>query len=214
MRLFNKLLLVPTLLISMGLPVPAGANSHIEDQIYIAESDGNIPAVVAGIRSDTLRLKSKERVLWSNSSGELGAVLTDSAFNVISVSSNNWNNIRLSPYEMNTATASVSPFIALLATDDRAIGYNIATDSFYETRLPLYDNLIAVKSAENVAVVAMSGMLFGLQSNSSYFIEARLKSSETVENVHLTDNQVIVQTQERLYTFTSTGSEWKVTRLD
>ncbi|MDC8829215.1 hypothetical protein [Alteromonas gilva] len=214
MRLFNKLLLVHILMISVGLPVLSEANHDIEDKIYIAQSDGKVTAVVSGVKSDTFRLKPKERVLWRNASGYLGAVLTDAGFNVISVSSNYWNNIRLSPYEIETATASVSPFIALLVTEDRAIGYNIATDSFYEVRLPLYDSVIAVKSAENVAVVVTSGTLLGLQSKSSYFTEARLKIGETVENVHLTDNNVTVQTRERLYTFTSTGSGWQVTDLD
>ena len=189
MSLLIRLSLVNLFLISIVFPVPANAGDDIENKIYIAESDGKITAVISGVKSNTFRLKPKEKVLWSDSSGYLGAVLTDDSFYVISVSSGRWKNIRLSSHEMESPTASLSPFIALLATDDRAIGYNILSNSFYEIQLPLRDEIIAVKSANNVAVVVMSGKLLGIKSKSSSFVEARLMIGETVEDVDVTENK-------------------------
>lgn len=197
-----------------GYPIPSNAEDNIEDLIYIAESASKITAIISGVKSSALRLKPNEKVLWSDSSGYLGAVLTDQGFYVISVSSSTWKRILLSSNETETAIASLSPFIALLATDDRAIGYNIASNSFYETRLPLRDTRIAVASGENVAVLVMSSKIFGIKTKSSSFTEARLKTGEIVEDVNVTENKVTVRTSDRLLTFVSTGSMWNVTRLN
>lgn len=214
MSTFIKILTLIIFFTGFGYPIYSNAEDVIEDLIYIAESGSKITAIISGVKSSTLRLKSKEKVLWSGSSGYLGAVLTDQGFYVISVSSSTWKNIRLSSNETETAIATLSPFIALLATDDRAIGYNISSNSFYETRLPLRDTRISIASDKNVAVLVMSGKIFGIKAKSSSFTEVRLKIGELVEDVHVTENKVTVRTSKRLLTFVSTGSRWNVTRLN
>lgn len=214
MSIFRKELALIVFFIGIGLPIFSNAEDDIEDLIYIAQSGAKITAVISGVKSSTLRLKPKEEVLWSDSSGNLGAVLTDHSFYVISVSSGSWIRIRLSSDEAETATVSLSPFIVLLATDNRAIGYNISSNSFFETRLPIREIRNTVESGKNVAVLVLSGKIYGIKANSSSFTEVRLKIGEIVEDVLVTENKVTVRTTDRLLTFVSKGSKWNVTRLN
>jgi hypothetical protein len=66
------------------------ADEEIEDLIDIYESNGKIIAVVEGRKSVSFYLQPREKVLWSESRGYLGAFLTNQHFLVISTSSGAW----------------------------------------------------------------------------------------------------------------------------
>ena len=53
------------------------ADEEIEDLIDIFESDGKVIAVLEGKKSVPFNLLPKEKVLWSDSKGYLGAFLTN-----------------------------------------------------------------------------------------------------------------------------------------
>ena len=52
--------------------------------------------------------------------------------------------------------ASLSPYIALLVTKDRAVGFDATSNRFIETKLPIHDELITAKAEKYVAVVITS----------------------------------------------------------
>ena len=214
MSMLRKVLVLPAFLAVIAIPIFSIAEEDIEDLIYIAKSDRKVTAVISGIHSSTIRLLPKEEVLWMDSVGKLGAMLTDHGFYIISDTSGSWRKFRLSSEESKAAIVTLSPLMALLATEDRAIGYNMLSNEFYETRLPLRDTIVALKSGENVAVLVMSSKVFGIKAKSSSFTEARLKIGETVEDVQVTKNKATVRTSNRLLTFISTDSMWKASILD
>jgi hypothetical protein len=167
---YRKFLTIPIFLSILLSAICSYAEEEIEDLIDIFESNRKIIAVIEGKRTITSNLRSKEKVLWSDSDGYLGAFLTNERFFVISTSSGAWQYLALRSDE-SKGVASLSPYIALLVVGDRAIVFNKASNRFIETRLPTQDELLAAKVERYVAVVVTSSRAFGLTTKTSTFTE-------------------------------------------
>jgi hypothetical protein len=189
------------------------AEEEIEDLIDIAESKGKIIAIIEGRKTITIDLRPNEKVLWSGSKGYLGAFLTDLHFFVISISLDAWQALPLRLDESGKGVASLSPYIALLVTRDRAVGFDATSNRFIETQLPIHDELLAAEAEKYVAVVITSSRAFGLAAESSAFTEVHLGIRETIEAIKLTSSKATVRTSDRLLTFEASGSPWKDHRL-
>jgi hypothetical protein len=189
------------------------SGEKIEDLIDIAESNNKIIAIIEGRKTISSDLRIDEKVLWSGSNGYLGAFLTNLHFFVISTSSNAWQALPLRLDESEKGVASLSPYIALLVTGDRAIGFDAASNRFIETQLPIHDELLAAEAEKYVAVVITSSRAFGLAAETSAFTEVRLRVRETVEAIKITSSKATVRTSDRLLTFEATGSTWHEHRL-
>ena len=189
------------------------AEEEIEDLIDIAESKGKIIAIIEGRKTVTFNLRPNEKVLWSGSKGYLGAFLTDQHFFVISTLLNAWQALPLRLDELGKRVASLSPYIALLVTGDRAIGFDAASNRFIETQLPIHDELLAAEAEKYVAVVITSSRAFGLAAETSAFSEICLRIRETVEAIKVTSSKATVRTSDRLLTFEAKGSKWNEHRL-
>ena len=194
-------------------PISSYAAEEIEDLIDIAVSKSKIIAIIEGRKTVTFDLRPNEKVLWSGSKGDLGAFLTDRHFFVISTSLNSWQALPLRLDESGKGVASLSPYIALLVTRDRAIGFDATSSRFIETQLPLHDELLAAEAERYVAVVITSSRAFGLAAESSAFTEIKLRMSETIESIKLTYSKATVRTSDRFLTFETSGSTWKEHRL-
>jgi len=189
------------------------AEEEIEDLIDIAESKSKIIAIIEGRKTISFDLRTNEKVLWSDSNGYLGAFLTNLRFFVISTSSNAWQALPLKLDESEKGVASLSPYIALLVTGDRAIGFDAASNRFIETQLPIHDELLAAKAEKYVAVVITSNRAFGLAAETSAFTEIPLRVRETIEAIKITASKATIRTSDRLLTFEATGSTWNEHRL-
>ena len=189
------------------------AEEEIEDLIDIAESNGKIIAILEGRKTITFDLRPNEKVLWSGANGYLGAFLTDSRFFVISISLDAWQALPLRIDESGKSVASLSAYIALLVTKDRAVGFDATSNRFIETQLPIHDELLAAEAEKYVAVVITSSRAFGLAAESSAFTEIHLRVGETLEAIKLTSSKATVRTSDRLLTFEASGSPWNEHRL-
>jgi hypothetical protein len=152
-------------------------------------------------------------VLWSGSNGYLGAFLTNVRFFVISTSSGAWQVLPLKLDESEKGVTSLLPYIALLVTGDRAIGFDTASNRFIETQLPIHDELLAAEAGKYIAVVITSSRAFGLAAETSAFTEIPLGVGETLEAIKITSSKATVRTSDRLLTFEATGSTWNEHRL-
>jgi len=190
------------------------AEEEIEDLIDIVESKSKIIAIIEGRKTITLDLRPNENVLWSGSNGYLGAFLTDLHFFVISTSLDAWQALPLRLDESGKGVASLSPYIALLVTRDRAIGFDATSNRFIETQLPIHDELLAAEAEKHIAVVITSRRAFGFAAESMTFTEIALRINETIEAIKLTSSKATVRTSDRLLTFETTGSAWNEHRLD
>src|SRR5210317_494597 len=193
--------------------IPAYTEEEIEDLIDIAESKGKIIAIIEGKKTITFDLRINEKVLWSGSKGYLGAFLTDLHFFVISTSLNAWRALPLRLDESGKGVESLSPYIALLVTKDRAVGFDAASNRFIETQLPIHDELLAAEAEKYVAVVIKSSRAFGLAAETSAFAEIPLRVRETIEAIKITSSKATVRTSDRLLTFEATSDRWNEHRL-
>ena len=189
------------------------AEEIIEDLVDIAESNSKIIAVIEGRKTVTFDLRPKEKVLWSGSKGYLGAFLTNDRFFVISTSSGTWQVLPLNLDESEKGVVSLSPYIALLVTGDRAVGFDAASNRFIETRLPIHDELFAAEAERYVAVVITSSRAFGLAAETSAFKEIFLGIRETIESIKITSSKATVRTSDRLLTFEAKSSKWREHRF-
>ena len=189
------------------------AEEEIEDLIDITESKSKIIAIIEGSRTVTFNLRPNEKVLWSGAKGHLGVFLTDQHFFVISTSLEAWQPLPLRLDESGKGNVSLSPYIALLVTGDRAVGFDVSSSRFVETQLPIHDELLAAEAERYVAVVITSSRVFGLGAETTAFNEITLRKNETIETLKLTYNKATVRTSDRLLTFESSGTTWKEHRL-
>ena len=197
----------------LAFTISSYAEDEIEDLIDIAESKGKIIAIIEGRKTITFDLRPNEKLLWSGSRGHLGVFLTDQHFFVISTSLDAWQPLPLRLDESGKGVASLSPYIALLVTKDRAVGFDATSNRFIETLLPSQDELIAAEVERYVAVVITTSRAFGLAAESSAFTEIFLRGGETIEEIKLTYSKATVRTSDRLLTFEPKGSTWNELRL-
>ena len=210
---YQRFLLIIICLFIFGFTTVSYAEEEIEDLIDIAESKGKIIAIIEGKKTITFDLRPDEKVLWSSSKGYLGAFLTDQHFFVISTSSHAWRALPLKLDETGKGVASLSEYIALLVTKDRAVGFDANSNRFVETLLPIQDDLLAAEVERYVAVVITSSRAFGLATESAAFTEINLRMSESIEEIKLTYSKATVRTSDRLLTFEASGLPWKELRF-
>ena len=158
-------------------------------------------------------LQTKEKVIWGGSRGYLGAFFTNRHFFVISTASGAWQAMPLKLDESKKGVTSLSPYIALLATKDRAIGFDAMTNRFIESQLPFHEDLLAAEAERYVAVIITSSRAFALATESAAFIEIKLQLNETIESFKLTESKVTIRTSDRLLSFEAAGSTWNEHRL-
>ena len=190
------------------------AEEEIEDLVDITESNSKIIAIIEGRKTISFDLRPNEKVLRSGSNGYLGAFLTNDRFFVISTSSGAWKILPLKSDEPEKANVSLSPYIVLLVTGDRATCYDASSNRFVETQLPLYDELLAAEAEKYVAVVITSSRAFGFSAEKTTFTEVRLRIRETIESIKITASKATIRTSDRLLTFEASGSTWNEHRLD
>jgi len=193
--------------------VSSFAEEEIEDLIDIIEAEDKIIAIIEGNKSVSIDLRLNEKVLWNGSRGDLGAILTNLHFLVISTTSNVWRALPLKLSESEKGVASLSPYLALLVTGDRAIGFDAASNRFIETQLPNHDEILVAEAEKYVAVVITSSRVFGLAVKTTAFTEKRLRNRETIESIKITASKATVRTSDRLLTFEANGYTWIEHRL-
>jgi hypothetical protein len=184
------------------------AEEEIEDLIDIFVSDSKIIAIIEGKKTISFDLSANEKVLWNASKGNLGAFLTNGRFFVISTSSGTWQYLYLNSDESEKAIASLSPYIALLVTKDRAIGYNTTSNQFVEIQLPIHDEFVTTKVEKHVAIVITSSRAIGFATKTSTFISIPFRVRETLQTINTTSSKAIVHTSDRLLTFEAERSTW------
>jgi hypothetical protein len=202
-----------TCLFILTVTITSNADEEIEDLIYIVKSKDKIVAIIEGSNKISLNLQANEKVLWQGSNGYLGALLTNYRFLVISTSSNAWQILHLRTDESEKTVAYVSPYIALLVTGDRAIGFDAATNRFIETQLPVHDELLAADIEKYVAVVVTSSGAFGFSAEASAFTEIHLRVRETIAEIKMTSSKATIHTSDRLLIFDAEGSTWREHKL-
>ena len=190
------------------------ADEDYEDLVDIIEVENKIYAIVSSGKKFTFDLERRESVQWLNTRGYLAAFLTNLRFVVISYKSDDWQIAPLKLSESKNNVPGLSPTLALLTTEDRAIVFDARSQRFVEKQFPLRDDLLAAEIGEQIAIVVTSSRAFGVASGSSSFAQVHLKLNETIEDIKISSNRATVRTQDRLLTFLGRNASWLAHKLD
>ena len=190
------------------------ADEDYEDLVDILEVEHKIYAIVSSGRKFTFDLERRESVQWLDARGYLAAFLTNLRFVVISYKSDDWQIAPLKLSESKNNVPGLSPTLALLTTEDRAIVFDARSQRFVEKQFPLRDDLLAAEIGEQIAIVVTSSRAFGVASGASGFAQVHLKLNETIEEIKISSNRAMVRTQDRLLTFLGRNASWLAYKLD
>jgi len=203
----KSLLLVLLICLWAGI---AGAqlDEYIEDAVEIHELRGKVVAVRNGKPNLTFELTLRENVLWKGTRGKVGALLTPKRFLAVSTTSEGWQELVLRLHEAKDARAAISPYLALLVTRQRAVGYDSLGNRFVENRLPLFETVVAAEADYRVAVVVLSGRCAGFALGRANFAEIAFRIGEDFQTLEMKPRLATVRTSKRLLSFQAANSSW------
>jgi len=210
---FRTIITFLVILTTLLYAIPSNSKDDIEDLVYIEQADRKIIAIRDGIPATPFELRSKEEVLWLDSDGYIGALLTNERFIAISLSSPGWLETPLRSKEAYDGSPILSPTLALLVTKERVIHFDAISHRFIEQSLRLDEEFVAAEANDYVAVVISSRRALGLASGDSGFREIRFRTSETFQSLKTTPQVVTVRTSWRVLTFGASSPSWSEVRL-
>ena len=193
--------------------IPSNSKDVIKDLVDIEQVGGKIFAIRDGIQTTPFELRSKEEVLWLDSDGYIGALLTNERFIAISLSSSGWLETPLRSKEAYDGSPILSPTLALLVTKERVIRFDAISHRFIEQSLRLDEEFVAAEANDYVAVVISSRRALGLASGGSSFSEIRFRTSETFQSIRTKSQVITVRTSWRILTFGASSPSWSEVRL-
>ena len=210
---FRTIITFLVILATLLYAIPSNSKDDIEDLVYIEQADRKIIAIRDGIPAAPFELRSKEEVLWLDSDGYIGALLTNERFIAISLSSPGWLETPLRSKEAYDGSPILSPTLALLVTKERVIRFDAISHRFIEQSLRLDEEFVAAEANDYVAVVISSRRALGLASGDSCFREIRFRTNETFQSLKTTPQVVTVRTSWRILTFGASSPSWSEVRL-
>ena len=210
---FRTIITILVILTTLLYAIPSNSKDDIEDLVFIEQADRKIIAIRDGIPASPFELRSKEEVLWLDSDGYIGALLTNERFIAISLSSPGWLEKPLRSKEAYDGSPILSPTLALLVTKERVIRFDAISHRFIEQSLRLDEEFVAAEANDYVAVVISSRRALGLASGDSGFREIRFRTSETFQSLKTTPQVVTIRTSWRILTFGASSPSWSEVRL-
>ena len=210
---FRIILTFVVTLATLLYAIPSNSKSDIEDLVDIEQVDRKIIAIRDGIQTAPFELRSKEEVLWLDSDGYIGALLTNERFIAISLSSSGWLETPLRSKEADDGSPILSPTLALLVTKERIIGFDAISSRFIQQSLGLDEEFVAAEANDYVAAVISSRRALGLASGGSGFSEIRFRTSEIFQTIRTKSQVITVRTSWRILTFGAASPSWSEVRL-
>lgn len=204
----NKTLLLATLVWLWAGAASAQIDEYIEDAIEIHEVRGKVVAVRNERSNLSFELSLKEPILWKGTRGKVGALLTEKRFLAVSTTSDDWLEQTLRLHEADDAKTAISPYLALLVTRQRAVGFDGLTNRLVENRLPLFETIVAAEADYRVAVVVLSGRCAGFTVGHSGFAEIIFRIDEEFQTLEMKPRLATVRTSERVLSFKAASSAW------
>ena len=210
---FRTIITFVVTLATLLYAIPSNSKDVIKDLVDIEQVGGKIFAIRDGIQTTPFELRSKEEVLWLDSDGYIGALLTNERFIAISLSSSGWIEKPLRSKEAYDGSPILSPTLALLVTKERVIRFDAISHRFIEQSLRLDEEFVAAEANDYVAAVISSRRALGLASGGSAFSEIRFRTSETFQSMRTKSQVITVRTSWRILTFGVSSPSWSEVRL-
>jgi hypothetical protein len=160
------------------------------------------------------RLLLGENVLWIDSRGAVGVVLTDQRVLAIGVGSSSWQESRYLRTESAPRDALLGDRVALVTTASRAIGFGTSSSNLIEMQLGVHEKIVARSVGANVGVVVTDRRALGLSPLVGGFFAVDLLLKEDIEAIDARAHLVTLTTDRRLLIFRSPTGSWEERRRE
>jgi hypothetical protein len=213
-------LLLPPAFLLLGPVAIAEVGEPRRDQVPLADLieivilEHQLLAVDATSGDIGVELLLGENVLWRATRGRVGVVLTDERLLAVATGSSTWSELRYLRGERPPAGAALGDRVALVTTDQRAIGFDANSGRLTEYRLGPQEVLRDFRVAANVGVVVTDRLVLGLSADTGGFFPRKLQLKEKIRSLDMRANVGLVRTDRRLLTFRGPTGSWSARRLD
>ncbi len=154
-----------------------------------------------------LRLDREEVVLFNESRGRVGIVLT--SHRAIGVTTNgSFSEVRYRIAERAPERALVAQRIALVATGLRALGFVGPSGIWVEEALTPEESIEALRAGAAVGIVITNRRALGLAPEVGRFASMPFQLREKLESVDAEDTLAKLRTDRRLLVFSGPGAVW------
>lgn len=201
--LLALLALVAAALGAGGDRVPLG------DLVEVVVLDDEILAFDAEA-GGTLALSRRvgEEVLWTAARGLLAVVVTDQRVLAVGTGAASWQEVDYQRGESPPGAAQLGDRVALVALEQRVLGFVGPGNRFSELRLGPQQRVRTTRVGANVAVVVTNRDAHGLSSSAGGFFPVPLQVREDVERVETGANVATLHTDRRVLVFRAPTGSW------
>ena len=176
--------------------------------LELAFEENTVIAFDAQGGSIAQNLELGEEVHWYGTQGAIGIVLTDRRILAVAANSGSFQEARYRRGESTPSEALLGDRVAIVATSERAVGFDGGSGNLIEYRFGPQESLVAAQTGANVVVVVTDRKLLGLSPFVGGFFPTPLFVRERVERINPSPNLVTVQTDHRYLTFRSDSTIW------
>ena len=194
---------------------PALGETPLADVLAVVIADRQLLAIDAlggGQTSEKLRLD--EKGLWTGSQGRVGVALTDQRILAVATQSARWAGTAVHNVEVPPREALLGERVALMVTNERAIGFNGSTGNLVETNLGVRESVLVSRVGENVAVVVTNRRALGLSPFVGGFSQIALGVREQIQSANANANLATVTTDRRILIYRAPSGSWEERRLN
>lgn len=183
-------------------PLPDLLQVVIRDRELLA-----IDGYAGGVVRQTLGVG--EQVQWSGSRGRVAVVLTNRRILAVTTISPSWaaTDVRLA--EEPPRAALLGARVALVLTDQRAIGFEAVAGTLVETELAPREQVIDAAVDLNVAVVVTNRRALGVAAFGGGFSETEIGPREPVDGLTTRADFATVATRHQLLIFRAPSATWQ-----
>jgi hypothetical protein len=187
---------------------PADPRVPLGDLLEIVFERNQVIAFGASGGSLAERLEFGEQVHWHGTQGAVAVVLTDRRVLAVATVSASWQETRYGRAEQPPGSALLGDRVALVATSERAFGFDGGSGNLIEYRLGPQESLVATRTGANVALVVTDRKLLGLSPFVGGFFTTELGVREHLEKISPGPNLVTVTTNRRYLVFRADSTIW------
>lgn len=194
-----------------------GAGAVPEEEIAIHAANGEIVAVRGGDAVHREKLGLREEILWKDTRGHVGAVLTDRRLWVVSGSHPGWRYRTLGMEEARAVSGQevmISDFLVMAVMPGRIVFYDGLAGAWAKTDLPLHDTMEKAVLDNFVGAVITGKRAYGVAARRGCFVEERFLKDERLLSATSLSRSITVRTTRRLLVFRTHSPFWDAVRLD
>jgi hypothetical protein len=187
----------------------APSEVELEDVIEIELLGRDLYAFnLIGAGSPEVRLEIGEDVVWQDSRGRVGIVLTDRRALAVSPANGGWREIRYQVHETRPDHAQIGTRVGLVVTSHRVLGFDATSGFWLVKSLGPNERIEVARVGAGTAVVLTNRKAYGLSPSAGGFFSVDMAIHERVERVSVKANMATISTTKRLLVFRAPVGIW------